>query len=209
MKRFEKQAAQHQLLREAAFSIVRREGTCGLSRRALAAELGAADAFGRRMLGDHVRLPALAAAECEERRRRARWRSSRLEQLVPPPSEVDVEVVWLRLLLAHGTRPAVAGGSSLAERYQLAVNDRVVSQPGPPDRGSADREADRAALASYVQDHAAGRRTLVTDLVGEQVEAVEALVDGLLLAVATGRLSASDAHAVLAAHLGRLGCSTA
>ena len=231
MKRFAKQAAQHQLLCEAAFALVRREGPHVLSRRGLAAELGAAEALARRVLADHVRLPVLAAQECEVRRREAGRGRRGVDLLLPVPqdvasdagiaarggtasgtaagvdAEVDVEIVWLRLVLLHAAAEARAESPSLAERYQLSVHDRLVSKPPPPDRGREERAADRAAMASYLADHVARQHGLVTQLTGgrtEIAEAVHALVDGLVLAVCTGRLSPQAARAVLTDHLDRL-----
>ena len=233
MKRFAKQAAQHQLLCEAAFALVRREGPHVLSRRGLAAELGAAEALARRVLADHVRLPVLAAQECEVRRREAGRGRRGVDLLLPVPqdvdahagadtgagtgagvgvgagvdAEVDVEIVWLRLVLLHAAAEARAESPSLAERYQLSVHDRLVSKPPPPDRGREERAADRAAMASYLADHVARQHGLVMQLTGgrtEIAEAVHALVDGLVLAVCTGRLSPQAARAVLTDHLDRL-----
>ncbi|MFB9311781.1 hypothetical protein [Nocardioides plantarum] len=209
MKRFEKLAAQHQLLAEAAFAVVRRDGPGSLSRRGLAAELGASEAMARRVLAEHVRLPALAAQECEARRRRIGRRRSGVDLLLPVTegAEVDVEVVWLRLVLLHATVGASTDAPHLAERYQLSVHDRGVSLPAPPDRGREDREADREVLAPYLADHAAERAGLVSRLTGgrpELADAVHALADGLVLAVCTGRLSPDAARTVLTDHLDRL-----
>lgn len=213
MKRFEKYAAQHQLLQEAAFVVARREGPHVLSRRGLAAELGASDALGRRALGDHVRLPTLVAAECQARRRQARRGRPGLDQLLPGAHEheTDAEIVWLRLLLTYATPPTTPEEPSLAERYQRSVHDRVV--PTPPtaptaDRDLAGREADRVALAGYLDEHEADRERLVTRLLDREpdlVPAVRALADGLVLGVCTGRISAQDARRTLVEHLGVLG----
>ncbi|WP_148612721.1 hypothetical protein [Nocardioides rubriscoriae] len=206
MKRWERYAAQLELLAEAAFEVVRREGPAVLSRRGLAAELGASDAMARRTLGDHVSLPALAAKACETHRRRRRHHLPVLEQLLPDTEATDAAIVWLRLRIQHGTIPSKQGAHDLAERYQVAT--RGWCDPVTPGTGAAapveDVDPDRVALAGYFSDEDASTVALVSRLVGERadlVDAVHALVDGLVLGVCTGRLTAPAARSVLVDHL--------
>lgn len=249
MKRFERYAAQLELLSEAAFVVVRRDGPDALSRRGLAAELGASDAMARRTLGDHVSLPTLAAAACERRRKRACFRFPLVDRVLPDADGVDTEVVWLLLRLRHGTVPALEHGDDLGERYQVATRGRVDvpavsgdthgngSGNGGDTRGDGDgagggdragdrnrhgdgdgdgdegggteaRTPEQQALASYLADHEASTEALVARLVGERahlVAPVLAMVDGLVLAVCTGRLTPPAARAVLVEHLTTLG----
>jgi hypothetical protein len=211
VKQFEKRAAQHQLLQEAAVVIARREGPEAITRRGLSAELGTVDAMARRTLGDHVLLPTLAATECAARRRRAALFRSPVERLLPEAEAVDVEVVWLRLLLGYGTVPPTDDGAGLPQRYELVIRDRVVE--GEERRPREDpRSAERTALAPYLADRVARDRELVVAVVGERTdlaEAVHALVDGLVLAICTGRLAPEAARTVLADHLDRLGVTPA
>ncbi len=216
MKRLDRYAAQLELLSEAAFVVVRRDGPDALSRRGLAAELGASDAMARRTLAHHASLPALAARACEVRRNRARRFRPLVDQLLPDPEGVDAEVVWLRLQLRHGTVAALAGGDDLVERYQMATRGWSDAQMHPaPDATdatdgdeSAAATADQRALTPYLTDHETTTQALVTRLVDERhdlVAPVQALVDGLVLAVCTGRLTAPAARGVLVEHLATLG----
>jgi hypothetical protein len=226
MKRFERYAAQMELLREAAFVVVRRDGPDALSRRGLAAELGASDAMARRTLAGHVSLPTLAATACLARRRRGRHLLPPIDHLLPDAAhaaaaadpacvsgsstqtdaEIDTEIVWLRLLLRHGTVPTTDRGEDLAERYRIATGRR--STADQPAARAADPATEREAPVSYLEEHLAEQRALVTRLVDgrdDLVVAVLALVDGLVLAVCTGRLTAPVARAVLVEHLRALG----
>lgn len=208
MKHMQRAMTRHAFLQEAAFRIVLRQGCHALTRRALAVELGLSDSRVRHLLDPDVALAQLAAAQCEERRRRARQLRRNppsradwvVDQLVPSADEVDVEVVWLRLVAAYGLVEVASSSDDLAERFEIA-DGRV---PGGVTPTAPPRE-DRAAvvIAARLEQWRASARGLIGTIVddADQVAEVETVVDGLLTGVCTGRLGADVARSVLLADL--------
>ncbi len=169
--------ARFAFLRMAAFRIVLHQGVHGLTRRAIAAELGISEATVRRLLDPGASLACLAADEVLTRRRQGRWARTRdagsdgaidraldgAIELVPvEESRVDEETVWLRLVLAlASTRPQDDDQPSLQEQY--AVADRGYAQataalPVPvaasataPAPGRTDGQGARDAFARHVE----------------------------------------------------------
>ncbi len=180
-------AAHFAFVREASFAIVHERGVHHLSRRSVAAQLGVSDGVIRRLVDGDARLERLAADEVVSRRRTGRFfppRGDGLEvavrlvmRLVPEDETRAVqELVWLRLMIA--------------------------GQPGDP---TLDDHTERRE--QEVVDTLAG----VLDLLrvpessrDEPGPVLRALVDGLTLAVCTGRLSPEEAHDVVSSHLLKL-----
>lgn len=149
-----------------------------------------------------------------------------LRRLIPDDeSRIDEELVWLRLVATCGLQPSVAPGQlRLADDFQVAQRGysdadlAIEAGAAPPERPHTGevQERRRAALAP----HLSSRDTEVEDVVLHVVAAaaarrasgdervrsrervlLRALLDGLSLAVCTGRITPADAVGALDQHL--------
>ena len=213
------QPARIQFFREAAFQVVARRGL-PVSRRAIAHELGTTDAAVRRLVDSEAVLEAMAAQEVAFRRGRGRRFGLRhlggvelarelLSRLIPEDAtRIEEEVVWLRLVADVAlVEPDPDSAEDLADAYQVAQLGFVQRDRRPPVR-PADEDARRRrhALAGLVAEHeeethhvlrkafaALGRE----DVDPPELALARATVDGLCLAVCTGRLTPAEAAALL------------
>ena len=168
-------AGRFEFIRRAAFAVVLNEGVDALSRRRVAAELGASVNTIRRLVGDWVDLVVLAADQVASRRRRGRMNRHTedpregaeivVRSLMPEDaSHLDEELVWLRLVTACSLRPSglepagtVRRDFAIAERgYDIGPVEPESPQSGNGEPGSDasphehDSDARRAALERYV-----------------------------------------------------------
>lgn len=182
-------SARFAFMREAAFAIVRDRGVAQLSRRAIADELGVAPGAVRRVLDPGARLESLAADEVinQSRRRRWTWPKPRpdqgehdhpvalLRRLLPDSNtRIDEELVWLRLMVdsPRGVPDVLVPHANERDDETRATIERALDHLDVP-------EAGRAGVSAQLR----------------------VVVDGLSLAVCTGRLTPEEAVELLHAHL--------
>lgn len=218
-------AVRFDFLQEAAFAVVRDQGTGALSRRALAAAMGTSVNTVRRLLAADASLAQLAAKEVDKRRRHGRY-GGRLRDAEPRPAALHLlrkllpdeerrvaeEFVWFRLLL-EGHRLAVPHDETrtgLRERFRVAQHGYVDEDlAADPDTHGGPEDDDPLA------DHRTAREQEIIWLVHEALDLlgvpdharaaesirIRALLDGLSLAVCLGRLAPEQALAALEQHL--------
>jgi hypothetical protein len=233
-------AARFVFLREACFALVWRGGVQALSRQEVARVLGTSVSTVRRLVASEASLASLAADHVDSRRRTTWWqRRSKVEDraladllaLVPSDSDLDTELVALRLRLAGTVPPGRAGASeppgpdderqTLAERFQIAEHGYVDNDVFATSRseGHPESAAQRASepdqrlaeqLRAWEEDVTAILDRVVTKLgvPDEHREAervlLAAVVDGLTLARCLHGLPQHDADLALQTCLARL-----
>ena len=168
-------------MREAAFAIVRDHGVAHLSRRAIADELGLAPGAVRRLLEPTAQLESLAADEVINQSRTRRWSWPKpspgqadhdhsvalMRRLLPDTdARIEEELVWLRLMVdsPRGVPEALVPHANEREDEARATIERVLNHADVPD-------SRRDGVSAHLR----------------------VVVDGLSLAVCTGRLTPDEA----------------
>lgn len=224
-------ASRYQFLREAAFALVLREGVDALTRRALAAELGIGVNTIRRLVDPSAVLARFAADEVANRRRTGRFSRlpadppaaavSLVRRLLPDDeSRIAEETVWLRLVTGCAMGGALVGDSEpgrlvadvqIAERGyadadlhgELAAGDQIGERTEPPFREIRRTEIERYVATRDEEMEATIRQALEVLGVADDAAALElrGLVDGLSLAVCSGRIGPDAAVAAVTTYL--------
>ena len=149
-------AGRFEFIRQAAFAVVLNEGVHALSRRRVAAELGASVNTIRRLVGDWVDLVVLAADQVVSRRRRGRLNRRTedpreaseivVRSLMPEDaSHLDEELVWLRLVTACSLRPSGLEPPGTVRRdFGIAQRGYDIGpvEPESPLRGNHEPDSD-------------------------------------------------------------------
>lgn len=228
-------AVRFAFLREGAFQVVSDRGVDALSRRALAAELGAPLSTVRRLLDPGARLEGLALDEIETRERSAHLThrrphrddpalekaTFRVVSLLPrDDAGLSTTLVWLRLALggpvvsARVTAPSEEG--TLAARFQVAERgfaDEDAAQPGAHRCGGPGADDDRDdQVHSRLQDRLDNEQRVLDEalaMIGQddpdELALLTAVVHGLALDLCLGVRTLPDAQVALRAHLAQLG----
>jgi tetracycline repressor-like protein len=193
-------AGRFELIRQAAFAVVRDEGVDALSRRRVAVELGTGVNTIRRSVADGADLGRLAADQVVSRRRLGRFNrrtddpveaAGNLVTFLLPEDEthLDEEVVWLKLVAACALQPSGLEPPGTVRR-EFGVAQRGYDDGLPVEAAPPPATGRREALAPYMTE----RDALVDDTVRTILElvgitddedaaaALVALLDGLTLA---------------------------
>lgn len=224
-------AGRFAFLELAAFALVRDEGVSSLSRHGVARVLATSISTVRRLLSAEADLRSLALNEVGVRRRRRLrgWGQgtgvdgalSMLGALVAlRPEDVAEELVWWRVAMAApstATLPADPDHEEegpLHHRFALATHGYVPvdvlearTRPDPQEARGTDgvvaarAERDRDVAARTVDVIRTAAPGLSGDEAARQAAVLHAVIDGLGVAVAVGRLDATGAAGVARAHL--------
>jgi hypothetical protein len=208
-------ASRFAFLREAAFEVVLCKGVEALSRQSLATVQGVSASTIRRLVGADADLVVLAAEEVGSRRRQGRWllpgttpkdrAVSLLRTLLPDTDDrIAEELVWLRIVLSpragSGTPPfAPHPEGSLRRRYQVALSGYADPDPDgamtvdSPSPELAQLVADRQAEVASTLDRAVGLLDMPEASHMQGVSELHLLVEGLTMAVCSGRLRPCEA----------------
>ena len=217
-------ASRFQFLREAAFAIVRDHGIGGLSRRALADQLGTSRNRVDDILRAEADLRVLAAGEVKSRRNSGRFgllKGAKLDvavnlvtSLMPDtPARIDEELVWLRLLIEgpRASPPVEDPDGPLWARYQIAQRGHVYQDrpalrvdPTPAVDAMAEHRAERETLVASRLDLALETLDVDPEHRPTELARLHAIVDGITVAVCLGRVTAPAGVRIVRDHLARL-----
>jgi hypothetical protein len=195
-------AGRFEFIRQACFAVVRDEGPDALSRRRVAVELGTGVNTIRRLVAEWADLARLAADHVVTRRRAGRLHRRtddpmeavgyEIKSLMPEDAtNVDVELVWLKLVACYGLKPSgleppgqVKRDFGIAQRgydIELVQGAELASADGSSaDGSSADGSSADGASTDGSSPGSQGRRDVLAPYFEMQLEDLRVVVGRVL-----------------------------
>jgi hypothetical protein len=217
MPRLVDYSSRFEFLREAAFEVVLTRGVDALSRQAVASVQGVSPSTVRRLVAADSDLLVLAAGEVVARRRRGRWHAAArgtpsqraldlLRTLIPDSDDrIAEELVWWRIVFSTrvgsgSDRVPASPDGSLRQRYQIALQGYADATTHDTDGDGPEISAELTRLIDARTTEIAAVLATVLDLLDvpdftreQHLEDLRVLIDGIRVAVCTGRISPAEA----------------